>query len=289
MAIEKARTRITALAGPATILAGLFMAGSAWAGPVFHCGAPGGPVCDAGVEVLPAPRPHHGPATVQNRTPYDFLDSIHFQRSPHVSITRIHGMGTTVGLSDAPKGFTGGCHPESTAYCRSAAPTPPLVAPPVIPRPPVIAPPVIAPPVIRPPAPCGRPVAPAPCGQAYSGRVVAVGRVSPPSAFVPRIYGDPHTIVPGIAHVPTSIVDRDPYRAQALLDTRQPRPNPWTPGGVTPALTGVPVQPHVPGPALHPGPVPHPGRAVTGRYGLAGPGPVCRAPRPGHPSSCGRY
>lgn len=193
------------------------LGGSALAGSPAYCGVAG---CDTGVAYMPTPTGYSGPTTIENRTPYDFLDSVHFQRSPHVSITRVHGMAPTVGLSDSPGGFTQGCHPQSTTYCRSghqATTTSTVSAQPT---------PTYAPtPVMHAPA---APVA-------MPQRVVAIGGGYDASKFTPRIYGDPYTITPGIAYLPTSIVDRNPYRAQAVLDAG--------PGGVTPALSGLRIGP----------------------------------------------
>ncbi|MGB3456863.1 MAG: hypothetical protein WBG08_04620 [Litorimonas sp.] len=258
MAIETARLRMSVLAGVSL----LATAAPALAGPILTCGAPGGPVCDGKVTLMPTPPTYADAVTIENRTPYDYFDSIHFQRSPHVSITRVHGLDTTVGLSDSPKGFTGGCHPESTTYCRSgqaartSAPVPAPAAPVYVPpAPKPYTPPVMSPPVQAAPPVCGQFRAVNPCGTAVSGgfvqseRVVAVGKVSPPSAFVPRIYGDPYTITPGIAHLPTSFIDRNPYSAQAVLDR-------VSPGSVTPALSGLRFAPIPP-------------RPVTGHVGFA--------------------
>ncbi|MEL6686703.1 MAG: hypothetical protein AAFP97_03675 [Pseudomonadota bacterium] len=287
----------TASVGVGTTLASMMtlMAGSALAGAPLGCGIPGGPACAPNTVIVSSPPMYSDAMTVENRKPYDFLDSVHFQQSPHVSITRIHGQDTTVGLSDSPMGFTKGCHPESTAYCRSgsaktvSAPVVPKpVAPPVVKAPIIVAPkptlpaPVYRPPLtVAPPSPCST-VRLNPCGRhifgqvQYSERVVATGRGFDPSKFTPRIYGDPYTITPGIAHVPTSIVDRNPYRAQAVLDSGRARPNPLTvPGGVTPALSGLPIGPHFPyayhGGAYHGGAhtnVTYRAPQVSGRYGL---------------------
>ena len=328
----------TASVGVGTALLSLitFAAGSALAGPVAPCS---GPVCDTKTVVLSSPPTFADATTVENREPYDFLDSVHFQRSPHVSITRIHGLDAKADIDDSPIGFTSGCHPSSTAYCRSGGTPKPHV--PVVKAPKVHVPeyqppqyhppktytpkvyrPIVQPPVVvAPPAPCGK-VHINPCGQPVftqgsvtkrvtsgrvSGRVVATGGGFDPSKFKPRIYGDPYTITPGIAHVPTSIVDRDPYRAQAVIDSGHARPNPWTPGGVTPALSGQPIGPHVPYP--YSAPKPHFAYRATyggGRYGLSqsqtvitqsqsggryGSETVCRSPHPktGRPTCPSAY
>ena len=167
----------------------------------------------------------YGPTTVRTGTPYDHMSSIRFQRAPHVQVTRIHGQGPVAGLSDAPRGNSGGCFAHATGYCYGHAGTPvdvelfqsqaPVIQAPVVQAPVLTAPVVMAPPMPR-------------------ERVVAVGRASDPSAFIPRTYGS-LDITPGIVHAPTSIVDRDPQRAQAALDR-------IAPGSVTPALSGVPIR-----------------------------------------------
>jgi len=74
--------------------------------------------CAVPVHVLPSMPTQFGPLTIQNQNPLGHLRTIDFQRAPHVSITRVHGLAPTATLSDAPSGFTGGCHPSSTTYCR---------------------------------------------------------------------------------------------------------------------------------------------------------------------------
>lgn len=138
--------------------------------PAPPCAGPG--PCDYGIHVLPSRPVHQGPVTVQHRTAFDHYKSIQFQQAPHVSILRVHGRPQTVGLSDAPSGFTGGCSPSSTRYCRSEAdqtdhvidvpsPTPhPVPAPQPLPLPKPY--PVPKPsPIVR-PVPLPRPI-PAPC------------------------------------------------------------------------------------------------------------------------------
>jgi len=163
------------------------------AAPAFAGGNCGGGNCAVPVHVLPSMPAQFGPMTIQNQNPLGHLRSIHFQRAPHVSITRVHGLGPTAGLSDAPSGFTGGCHPSSTAYCRQSAGTPVQVQ-------------------LNAPAPVfSAPVVSAP-------RVVQTGGGYDASKFTPRTYGDA-SLVPGIAYLPTSTVVRDPAAAQQVLDT----------------------------------------------------------------------
>ena len=160
--------------------------------------------CGVGVHVIPSEAPRFGPMTIQNSNPMGHLRSIDFQRAPHVSITRIHGMAPTASLGDAPTGFTNGCHPSSTHYCRANA-GPALRAP--------VSAPIINPPVITAPVYA----APAPVLRSWTGK----GYDS--SKFQARQYGD-NTFTPGIAHIPTSIVDRSPINAQTILNSGQTVP-----------------------------------------------------------------
>lgn len=156
------------------------------AAPAFAGGHCGGGNCATPVQVMPGYAPEFGPMTIRNENPLGHLRSVNFQRAPNVSIMRVHGMGPTADLADAPSGFTGGCHPTSTTYCRQDAGRPVQVAP-------------VQAPVIR-------------TGGGYD-----------PSKFAPRTYGDA-SLVPGIAYLPTSKVIRDPAAAQQVLDSGQTRP-----------------------------------------------------------------
>lgn len=187
-----------------TVSAGL-MAAPAFAGGNCNSGN-----CAVPVQVMPSFAPEFGPMTIRTQNPMGHLRSIDFQRAPNVSITRIHGMAPTAGLSDAPSGFTNGCHPTSTTYCRQDAGVPVQVQ---------LNQPAPAPVVQYSPPPA--PVMAAPS----EPRVVRIGGGYDPSKFTPRVYGDA-TLVPGIAHVPTSIVDRDPVRAQQVLDSGRTIPQP---------------------------------------------------------------
>lgn len=181
----------------------------------------GAPSCNVGVNVIaPAPA-QFGPMTVHTNHPMGHLRQVHFQRAPNVSITRVHGMGPTAGLSDAPSGFTGGCFPTSTQYCRTDAGTPINVQ--MNPAP-VVAAPYVAPPVVA------APVYTAPVQPLRT----MIGQGYDPSKFTPRQYGD-NTFTPGIAHVPTSYVDRSPANAQAALNSGRAVAQPLANGGMTPA------------------------------------------------------
>jgi len=187
---------------------------AALATPAFAGGCMNGASnCDVGVKVIPSTPAQFGPMTVQTNHPMGYLRQVDFQRAPNVSITRVHGMMPTAGLSDAPSGFTGGCHPTSTQYCRANIGTPVDVE---------IAPaPVVAAPYVPAPA------APQPL------RTI-VGQGYDPAKFIPRQYGD-NTFTPGIAHVPTSYVDRSPANAQAALNSGRAVTQPRANGGMTPA------------------------------------------------------
>jgi len=194
----------------------------------------GGPDCNVGVKVVPSAPAQFGPMTVHTNHPMGHLRQVEFQRAPNVSITRVHGMGPTAGLSDAPSGFTNGCHPTSTQYCRTDVGTPVSVdmaldmapAAPVVAAPYVAPAPVVSAPVIQQPL------------RAYTGQGYD------PSKFAPRQYGD-NTFTPGIVHAPTSYVDRSPANAQAALNSGRAIPQPLANGGITPAYgQTVPLMGH---------------------------------------------
>ena len=192
----------------ALVLGGLsltFAATPAYAG---GCGYGAGVQnCDSGTVVNVNGAPSFGPMTVNIEQPMGHLRTVEYTRSPNVSITRVHGMAPSASLSDAPSGFTSGCHPTSTTYCRSDAGkavnvqlNAPQVAAPFVPQ--------FQTPQYQAPVMMSAPL-PAP-------RVVAIGGGYDPSKFTPRVYGD-NTITPGIVHAPTSFIDRDPTRAAAAL------------------------------------------------------------------------
>ena len=175
------------------------------AAPAFAGGNCASGNCGTSVQMMPGYAPQFGPMTVRTENPMGHLRSINFQRSPNVSITRIHSMAPTAGLSDAPSSFTGGCHPTSTTYCRQEAGLPVQVE-------------------FNTPAPAPAPVyAPAPVVQMPAQpRTVRIGGGYDPSKFAPRTYGDA-SLVPGIAYLPTSKVVRDPAAAQQVLDSGRTR------------------------------------------------------------------
>lgn len=188
---------------------------AAFASPALAGGCMNGaPNCDMGVKIIPSTPAQFGPMTVHTAHPMGHLRQVDFQRAPNVSITRVHGMGPTASLSDAPSGFTNGCFPSSTNYCRSDAGTPVSVT--MAPQP------VIAQPFIAAPAPAAQPL-----------RTV-IGQGFDATKFAPRQYGD-NTFTPGIVHAPTSYVDRSPSNAQAALNSGRTVTQPLANGGMTPA------------------------------------------------------
>ena len=178
------------------------------AAPAFAGGNCGGGNCAMPVQVMPSYAPEFGPMTVRTENPMGHLRSVNFQRAPNVSIMRVHSMAPSADLSDAPSGFTGGCHPSSTNYCRQDAGAPAQVP---------LNTPMPAP--VSMPAPAPAPVYAAPA----EPRVVQIGGGYDPSKFTPRTYGDA-SFVPGIAYLPTSKVIRDPAAAQQVLDSGMTRP-----------------------------------------------------------------
>ena len=227
-----------------------------------QAGAGCGPNDVCSPDVLVSTSPHyHDDMLVSIDQPMGHLRGVNFRRSPHVSVTRIHAMPPTAALDDAPGGFTGGCHPESTTYCRAGggvvAPAPVPVAPIAAPLPapaPVFAP-VAAAPVVATPLPTPQPAL----------RQWTASFNDDPSRFIPRQYGS-LDFVPGIAHVPSSWVDRDPNRAQAALNASGA-------GGIAPGpqIGLVRIPDNTPGPIIPPGQFEGPAPVQPGSIVQAGP------------------
>jgi hypothetical protein len=144
--------------------------------------------CNPGVSVYGNFADPRANVSVYNLTPYGHLKTVQYQNTQNVNIMRVHSRAPFVALNDAPSAFTGGCTPTSTAYCRAPQGTPVkaalhrATAP--APAPIYVAPPPVAPRVTY--------------GSGYNA-----------ANFASRQYGSTD-FVPGIAHVPTSIVDRSP-------------------------------------------------------------------------------
>lgn len=185
------------------ILGGLGLAALSTAALAGGCGAPGSN-CAPSV-IVKTSAPHFDPMTVNIRQPMGHLRSVHYSRSPQVSITRIHSMRPMAGLSDAPHSFTQGCHATSTEYCRSGH-NHSAGAPMAAPRPQVY---------VSPPAP-------------------TMTTSTFASQSQSRQYGDA-TFVPGIAHVPTSRVDRSVENNQAVLNSGRAVAQSTTLGGMGPS------------------------------------------------------
>ena len=186
------------------ILGGLGLAATSTPALAGGCGSYGAPSINCAPSVIVNnSTPRFDPVTVNIRQPLGHLRSVHYSRSPHVSITRVHSLGPMAGLSDAPHSFTNGCHPTSTGYCRSdhgqalRAPSPQVY--------------------VSPPAP-------------------TMTTSTYLSESQPRQYGDA-SFVPGIAHVPTSYVDRSVENNQAVLDSGRAVAQSTTLGGMAPGYS----------------------------------------------------
>lgn len=174
---------------------GLFAANS----PAYAqgCGLGVNPaLCQTGVNVNPGTGPVFDNTNVNIHQPLGFLRSVDYQRAPNVSITRVHGITDSAGLTDFPSAFSNGCHPSSTAYCRQDSGVPVNVQ-------------FNAPQIQPVPTFNFAPALPAP-------RIVATGGGYDPSKFIPRQYGE-FSFTPGIAYVPTSYVNRNPADAARVL------------------------------------------------------------------------
>ncbi len=217
----------------AAILGGLsvsLLSTSAFAGGCVP--GPAGPVCAPNVIAHQGGGSSIDPMHVFAQRPMGHLRSVQYLGTPSVNITRVHGLAGGPALSDAPSGFTGGCTPESTQYC-GAASAAPMSAPVVAPPAPIMAAPIMAQaaPIIAAPAPMI--AAPAP---QVTERVVAIGGGYDPSKFTPRTYGS-NELTPGIAHIPTSIIDRSHSNATAVLNGGMTQPQPIVSGGTVPMPT----------------------------------------------------
>ena len=164
-----------------TAVGGVLFAGVSSAAHAGCFGAPA-PNCAPQTMSYPAPMDRLAPVNTYGQNPYGYLRTVEYKNTPNVNVMRLRSRTPMVSLSGSPSGFTGGCNPAGV-YCG---------------------------------APQGRPVnvnfAPAPQYVAAPAPVqttVTVGSGYNPAAFAPRQYGS-LDFVPGIAHVPTSIVDRSP-------------------------------------------------------------------------------
>jgi len=222
----------TVIAGGVSILGVMALPSAALANGCFSGQA--GPNCNPGTVVVTPYTPQQaGPVTIRNTAPLGHLRSVNFQRSPNVSITRVHGLAPNVALNDAPSEFTGGCTPSSTVYCRAGNGAAAPIAQ-VAPQAPVQFIPA--------------PVAAAPVEPLRTW----IGGGYDPSKFIPRQYGE-NTFTPGIAHIPTSIVDRNPANADQVLQSGRTVAQPLAGnGGFAPRVAQPVAAPLVSAPQIQP-------------------------------------
>lgn len=245
---------------------------SAGYAPAAPCASPDG--CAFDVHVMPSRPAQHGPMTIQQRTSFDHYKSIQFQQAPHMSILRVHGLPDTPGLSDAPAGFTGGCHPGSTRYCRKAEATVTDVPPPApLPLPqPVPAPkPFPVPKPLPAPAPVVRPVPlPTPCQPVIAPCGPVIGRPSVltvPAPSAPYASGSGYPQLAGAPAVPAGLsVSSSTSRYGVQTDSTywEKVSGPTTIGGMT--ATEVVCKRQLPGTGLSGGPVCRTPVAASSRY-----------------------
>ena len=169
------RIRLLTLAASALLMAGA--ATTAYAG---NCGQ-GSYGSNCAPQVISHPGKYMAPAPVHvyNSAPFDYLKTFEYKNTPDVNITRVHSMQSTAGtgLADHPSAFgSDGCNPVSTMYCRGSGM----------------------------PATGGTPVNVTLYGNAGNSSTATTTM-----ATSGKMYGS-LDFVPGIAHVPTSIVDRSP-------------------------------------------------------------------------------
>ncbi len=163
-------------------------------GSVAFAGGCGiGGACNPGVVVNNFGTPDFDPMSVNIHQPFGHLNSIQYRQSPNVSITRVHGIIPQAAITDAPTGFSGGCHPTSTQYCRQNVGTPVSLRLNAAPTPQVSAP-------------------------LNTRPVVQTAPQYESSRYQSRQYGDTG-LTPGTAYIPTSIVNRNPADAQAVLNS----------------------------------------------------------------------
>jgi len=165
--------------------------------------------CQSDVVIRSTPSHSIDPMYIYSQNPMGHLRSVQYLGTPSVNIMRVHSAQPVAELSDAPGGIKGDCLPYASQYCRKSDVVPQAVAQPV--AQPVITPPAMPAPVVAAPV--------------VTERVVHVGGGYDPSKFEPRIYGSMER-VPGIAHIPTSIVDRSHANAHAWLESGQVQPQP---------------------------------------------------------------
>lgn len=151
--------------------------------PANNCGAG---VVNHGIAPDPLAAVHS-----YNTAPYGYLKTFEYKNTPNVNVMRVRHRAPMAALNNVPTGFTSGCNPASTGYCRAGG-----VMPVVMPRP------VMRPVMHLAPRPVFRPAPVAPVQ-------IRTASGYNPANFAPRQYGS-NVLTPGTAHIPTSIVDRSP-------------------------------------------------------------------------------
>lgn len=175
-----------------TAIGGVLFAGVSSAAHAGCFGAPApncnpAPISHPAPVSYPAPMDRLAPVNTYGQNPYGHLRTVEYKNTPNVNVMRLRSRGPMVRLNDGPSGLTGDCNPTGV-YCGAPQGRPVQGRPVNV----TFAP---APQYVAPPAP----VQPR----------VTIGSGYNPAAFAPRQYGSTD-FVPGIAHVPTSIVDRSP-------------------------------------------------------------------------------
>ena len=166
-----------------TAIGGVLLAGISQAS--FASCVASAPTCNPGVNVIPGLADPTAPVSIYSSNPYGHLKTVGYKNSPNVNIMRVYGQRPTVALADFPSQYSGGCKPGSTVYCRAPQAQPVQVQ-------------MAPPPMISAPMPAPLPAPRITVGSGYN-----------PANFASRQYGSTN-FVPGIAHVPTSIIDRSP-------------------------------------------------------------------------------
>ena len=163
-----------------------------------NCGTVSGDRCNPGYVYSQSPVVTSSVSTHYGQ-PYDHLRRSEYVQTPQINVTRIETGARHASLSDAPAHSWAGCGSIGAVTCAAPAPAPIMARP--MPMP------VMPAPVMMAPAPV---TAPAPL------RSYSASHSYDASKYVSRQYGSTD-FVPGIAHIPTSIVDRSVANRDAIL------------------------------------------------------------------------
>lgn len=178
-------------------LGGMFtVAGATPALAGSNCGTVSTDRCNPGYVYSQSPVVS-SPVSTHYGQPYDHLRRFEYVQTPQINVTRIETGRAHASLSDAPAHMWPGCGGHGQLTCSTPAPAPIMARP--------MPAPVMAAPMPMPVA------APAPVMRSYSA-----SHSYDASKLVSRQYGSTD-FVPGIAHIPTSIVDRSVANRDAIL------------------------------------------------------------------------